>query len=447
VTPLNTLIAFNHDILIALLVVLLVVNSVPLWISIQFCRFRSAGLAQEARMLALPLPDDAELPHVLVQVAAFNEGKLVNRVAEAIANLDWPKNRLHVQMLDDSTDDTTAFAAHAVEDLCKEGIDAILVHRHTRDGFKAGALSAGLQGSDQEFICIVDVDYLPDPKFLRHCIGPLLRAPELAFVQARCVLRNGHENALTRAQQRDQKAFAAEQAALCWSGHLVRFHGTCAIWRRLAIEDAGGWSGDTLGEDFDLSYRAYVRGWKGLYLSSVAVPGDFPAEFTDFRRQQFRWTKGAAEVALKVLPGLWRSRVRLADKAVATLLFCPVLYGPLIVAAVVTGVVDLAFGFALTWPLGLLAGLCALTGISSSIMTLRSGEKQLDNDLGLRELPEIIFVTLLLALTFIANWAALFEACFKRRSEYIRTPKKIADEMIMESMPNVEHFSKISSNP
>lgn len=445
-TPFNALIAINHDVLIVLLVMFLVVNSVPLWISIQFYRLRSAGLAKEKRVLAQPLPNDAELPHVLVQVAAFNEGKLVSQIAAAIANLDWPKNRLHVQLLDDSTDDTTLFAAHAVRDLCEQGIDAVLIHRRNRDGFKAGALAAGLQRSDQDFICILDVDVLPDAKFLKHCVGPLLRNPELAFVQARCVLLNDRENGLTRAQQRDQNAFAVEEAALCWSGHLVRFQGTCGIWRRSAIDDAGGWNGDTSGEDFDLSYRAYLRGWKGLYLSSLTVPGEHPAVFGDFRRQQFRWTTGVAGVALKVLPRLWRSPIRLADKAIAALLFSPILYGPLIVGAILTVVIELAFGFGITWPVGLLSGLVALIGLSSSILMMRLGEQRAHDELGLREIPEIIFVTFLLALTHLANSAALFEVCFKRRSEYIRTPKK-GTNGIMESLPNVEHLSEMSSNP
>lgn len=445
-TAFGTLIGINHDILITLLVVFLIVNSVPLWVSIQYYRFRSAGLANEKRMLALPLPDDAELPHVLVQVPAFNEGKLINRIAAAIANLDWPKNRLHVQILDDSTDDTTRLAAGAVQDLCGQGIDAILLHRRNRDGFKAGALSAGLQRSDQEFTCILDADFVPDAKFLRQCIGPLLREPELAFVQARCILRNGNENALTRAQQRDQKAFAVEQSALCWSGHLVRCHGTCVIWRRSAIDDAGGWSGDTLGEDFDLSYRAYIRGWKGLYFSSLTVPGEYPAVFGDFRTQQFRWTKGVAEVAVKVLPRLWRSRVPPADKAIATLLFGPVLYGPMTIAAVVTGVIELAFGSALTWPICVLCGLAALIGVSSSILMMRSGDQDAPDDSGLRELPELLFVTFLITITFIANSAALLEVCFKHRSEYTRTPKRATDEAIMASMPTPGISQEISSS-
>jgi cellulose synthase/poly-beta-1,6-N-acetylglucosamine synthase-like glycosyltransferase len=434
VTTFDILIAANHDILVTLFVVFLILSSVHFWVSLQYYRFRSLGLAIEERMLALPLPDDAELPHVLVQIAAFNEGKLIDRIAAAIANLDWPKSRLHVQILDDSTDDTTVFAARAIRHLSEQGIDAILLHRRNRHGFKAGALSAGLERSDQEFICILDVDFLPDPEFLRQCIRPLLRYPELAFVQARCVPLNGHENALTRAQQRDQRAFAVELAALCWSGHFVRFHGTCAVWRRSAIEDAGGWSDDTLGEDFDLSYRAFLRGWKALYLSTLAVPGEYPEIFKDFRQQQFRWTKGLAEVALKILPRLWRSRIRLADKMIATLLFLPVLYGPLIIATILTGVIELTFGYVLTWPIGLLGGLCGLIGISSSMLMMRSGEQQAHHDSGLRELPEIIFATLLLTLTLVANSAALFEACLRRRSEYSRTPKKSTDEATMESM-------------
>jgi cellulose synthase/poly-beta-1,6-N-acetylglucosamine synthase-like glycosyltransferase len=430
VTAFNVLITINHDILIALLVIILGVTSFSFWILVQFYRFRSAGVSNEKRMLALPLPNDTELPHVLVQIPSFNEGQLINRIASAIANLDWPKNRLHAQILDDSTDEHALFVVHAIQGLCEQGIDAIRIPRRTFCR-KASALSAGLQRSDQEFICIFDVDDLPGPKFLRHCIGPLLREPKLAFVEARSVALNGHENALTRAQQREQAShYAVELAALCWSGHLVRYNGSCAIWRRSAIKDAGGWSDDTLCEDLDLSYQAYLRGWKGLFLSSITVPGELPANFRDYRRQQFRWTKAVAEVALKVFPRLWRSRIPLGDKAIATLLFCPALYGPLTVAFILTGAVELGFGFGLTWPVGLLVGLCVLIGISSSILMMRFGEQQTHNDARPYELPQLILANLLLILTFFANSGALFEACFKRRSEITRTPKTGTDATI-----------------
>jgi cellulose synthase/poly-beta-1,6-N-acetylglucosamine synthase-like glycosyltransferase len=430
VTAFNTLIAINHYILISSLVMVLIVTLFSFWILVQFYRFRSAGLANEKRMLALPLPNDAELPHVLVQIPSFNEGKLVNRIATAIANFDWPKTRLHVQILDDSTDEHAPFVIRAIQDLREQGIEAIRIPRRTYCR-KASALSAGLQRSDQEFICVFDVDDLPGPKFLRHCVGPLLREPKLAFVEARSIALNGDENALTRAQQREQAShYAVELPALCWSGHLVRYNGSCAIWRRSAIKDAGGWSDDTLCEDLDLSYEAYLRGWKGMFLSSITVPGELPANFPDYRRQQFRWTKAVAEVALKVLPRLWRSSIPLEDKTIATLLFCPALYGPLTVAFIFTGGVELGFGFGLSWSIGLLVGLCTLIGISSSILMMRFGEQQTRNNPRLRELPQLILTNLLLILTFFANSGALFEACFKRRSEIPRTPKTGTDGTI-----------------
>lgn len=445
-SPYSALIAINHDILVFLLVLILGLTSFSFWILIQFCRFRSAGLANEERMLALPLPGDTELPHVLVQVPSFNEGKLVNRIAAAIANLDWPKNRLHVQILDYSTDEHALFVVRAVQSLCERGIDSMRIPRRTRSS-KASALSAGLQHAHQEFICIFDVDYLPGPKFLRDCIGPLLREPKLAFVEARSVALNGDENALTRVQQQEQAShYAVELSGLCWSGHLVRFNGTGAIWRRSAIEDAGGWSDETLCEDLDLSYRAYLVGWKGLFLNSITVPGEYPAVFRDFRRQQFRWTKGVAEVALKVLPCLWRSRIQLGHKAVSTLLFGAALYGPIIIATILTGIIELTVGLGLSWPVGSLGVLCALVGMSSSVIMMILGEQPANDDFKLRELPQLICANLLLALTLVANSAALFEACFKRRSEFIPTPKKGADGIIREAMPASSVSQKISTS-
>lgn len=446
VFPFSALLAINHGILVILLLMILGLTSFSFWILLQFCRFRSAGLANEERILALPLPDDAELPDVLVQIPSFNEGKLVNRIAAAIARLDWPKNRLHVQMLDESTDDAAIFGVRAVQDLCAQGIDAILIRRHTRCS-KASALSLGLRQSDQEFICIFDVDYLPEPKFLRFCIGPLLREPKLAFVQARLAVMNGHENALTRAQQQEQDShYSVELSALCWSGHLVRFNGTGAIWRRSAIEDAGGWRDDALCEDFDLSCRVYLCGWKALYLSSITVPGECPAAFRDFRRQQFRWTKGVADVALKVLPRLWRSRLQLGHKAVVTLLFCFALYGPIIVATILTGSIELTFGPGLSWPVALLGGLCTLIGLSSSIIMMRIGGQPENDDFRLRELPQLIFSNLLFAVTLVTSSAALLEACVRRRTELTRTPKKGTGETSMESMPMSGISQKISSD-
>jgi hypothetical protein len=176
------------------------------------------------------------------------------------------------------------------------------------------------------------------------------------------------------------------------------------------------------------------------------VPGELPANFADFRRQQFRWTKGVAEVALKVLPRLWRSRIQPGNKAVATLLFCAAFYGPIISATILTGIIELGVGFGLSWPIGLLGGLSALIGLSSSTLMMGFGEQPAHSDFKLRELPQLIFTNLLLSLTLIANSAALLEACFKRRTEFVRTPKKGADGKMDEIHADFSHLPKISAS-
>src|SRR5947209_3019918 len=174
---------------------------------------------------------------------------------------------------------------------------------------------------------------------------PMLDDAALAFVQARCDYINGAENQVTWSQQRILDAhFAIEQAARNWSGHLMPFNGTCGIWRRRAIETAGGWQGDTLAEDLDLSYRAQLRGWRALFLSSVTVKGELPATLSVWHQQQFRWTKGFAEAARKLLPQIWRSRLSLRQKIVSTLHLGGGMLGPLAAVTVVTGAIDLIFG-------------------------------------------------------------------------------------------------------
>lgn len=293
------------------------------------------GWAAERRLMATPLPSDGELPHLVVQIVCFNEGELVRRALQTAARLDWPRDRLHIQLLDDSTDHTLAIARAVVADLAARGVDIVLLHRERRDGFKAGALARGMAASPHEYFAIFDTDYVPAPDFLRRCMGALLADPGGAFIQARTDYLNADESALTRLQALMlDHHMSVDQMTRSWAGDPLPFNGTCGIWRRAAIEAAGGWRGDTLAEDLDLSYRAWMLGLNGRFLSSVSASGELPASFAAWANQQCRWTTGFGQVAARILPLLLTARVPGFRRKFAVFQHLgPAISGPLATAA------------------------------------------------------------------------------------------------------------------
>jgi glycosyltransferase involved in cell wall biosynthesis len=283
-------------------------------------RLRLAVVAAFARpTLAPPL---AMYPRVTVQVPLFDERNVAARVIAAVGALDWPRDRLEIQVLDDSTDDTTAIAAAAVDRLVANGVDAVLLHRTRRAGFKAGALAAGLEVAKGEVLAVFDADFTPAPDFLLRVVPHLCADASIGMVQARW----GH-----RAPRRPASAWLARAQALMLDGHFsvehtarqglgrwFNFNGTAGIWRRSAILAAGGWSSDTLTEDLDLSYRAQLAGWRFVYVDDVVVVADLPADVTAFRAQQRRWARGAVQTLRKLIGPVWRSDATLGTKLEAT---------------------------------------------------------------------------------------------------------------------------------
>ncbi|EXJ15746.1 glycosyltransferase [Imhoffiella purpurea] len=264
-------------------------------------------LLAPARRLAISVPEEAELPKVLVQLPLFNEGELVERILGAVMALDWPRDRLEIQVLDDSIDGSLAVSRHAVSELRQRGVRIELLHRVERTAFKAGALAAGLERSDAPFVAVFDADFIPPRDFLRKTVGALLAGPDLAYVQTRWAHINREESLLTRIQARLLDShFCVEQEARWRLGLPVPFNGTCGLWRREAILDAGGWEGDTLTEDLDLSLRARLRGWRSAYMMDLTVPGVLPNSARAWRVQQFRWTKGFVQCFVKLTPMIWR---------------------------------------------------------------------------------------------------------------------------------------------
>lgn len=305
-------------------------------------RRRAAMAAERATLPAVGTAGEA-LPQVLVQIPTHNEPRVIARALEAAAALDWPRDRLTIQALDDSTDETGALAEAAAEKLRAGGVRVEVVRRGNREGFKAGALQAGLARSDAPYVAMFDADYVPPPGWLRGAYAPMRADGRIGFVQTRIAHRNRDENALTRAQALVLDLhYAFEQPARAWIGLPNRFNGTCGLWRRQAIDEAGGWSGDTIAEDLDVSYRAQARGWRAAYLVSVSAPGELPANWRAWKAQQYRWTKGTAEATLKTMGALltrlapWR-RVLLVALALAEPLL-PILA----VLAAATGVAHLA---------------------------------------------------------------------------------------------------------
>jgi hypothetical protein len=371
------------------------------------------------------LPPDDQLPRVLVQLPVFNERHVIDRLITTTAALDWPRDRLEIQVLDDSTDDTTTLARLAVERLQQQGIHIRLIRRPARTGYKAGALAYGLERSDAEFVAIFDADFLPPSDFLRRCIRPLLAEPELALVQARWDHLNATDSLLTRAQALALDAhFVVEQSARAWAGLDMPFNGTCGLWRRQAIDDAGGWHADTLTEDLDLSYRMRMKGWKGTILLSVGVPGELPIDIAAWRAQQHRWNKGFAQCARKLVGPIWRSNFPWWRKVAASCHLGQCCFPPLAVLALVNTLGSLLLR--LPQPLVLTTLGCLATGLGAGsifVMTLLS-QRELRRNRPVAFLPVYLAVLALNAGLALANAKAVAEGLLGFRSGFVRTPKR-----------------------
>jgi cellulose synthase/poly-beta-1,6-N-acetylglucosamine synthase-like glycosyltransferase len=393
---------------------------------------RRVGLERERIALTRPLPSEDELPAVLVQIPTFNEGRLVRRVLDSVVSLDWPRDRLQIQLLDDSTDASAEIAQATIAEFRLRGHDVVLIQRAHRAGFKAGALRAGLACSSQPFVAVFDADYVPSPDFLRLCLRPLLDDPHLAFVQARCDFLNARENRVTHAQQVILEShFAVEQPTRCWAGQFLPFNGTGGVWRRAAIEAAGGWHGDTLTEDLDLSYRAQMRGWRALYLVSVAVPGELPDSLASWGMQQCRWNKGFAQTTRKLLPSICRSRLPWRRKLDAALHLGGCAVGPLALATGILWWIDLLLGtlsFSLILPLaalGLLQGLAgalAMALLSSNLLRQPGVGSQTRSFTTTCRLT--VYTILMHQYAAALSTRSVIDGIRGRASAFVRTPKQ-----------------------
>lgn len=261
-----------------------------------------------------PSLDPENLPFVTIQLPIYNEQYVVERLIDNICALDYPKDRFEVQVLDDSTDETVALVRAKVEYYRSKGFQIQQITRTNRKGYKAGALKEATVKAEGDFIAIFDADFLPRPNFLRRTL-PYFKHPDVGVVQTRWEHINKNYSLLTTLQALQLNVhFTVEQLGRLAGNHMLQFNGTAGIWRRQTIDEAGGWSDDTLTEDLDLSIRAQLKGWKIRYLEEVGSPAELPAEMSSFKSQQYRWMKGGAETAKKMLPTVWRSSIPLSNK-------------------------------------------------------------------------------------------------------------------------------------
>jgi len=247
------------------------------------------------------------LPRVTVQLPLYNEVYVVERLIEAVAAIDYPRELLEIQVLDDSTDETREVALRTIARCRERGFDIAYIHRDDRRGFKAGALQAGMEAAAGEFLLIFDADFVPQPSILRESL-PYFTDPEIGMVQARWEHLNRDYSLLTRIQSIFLDGhFVIEHTARHRSGRFFNFNGTAGIWRRRCLEEVGGWQSDTLTEDLDVSYRAQLAGWKFVFLKDLVAPAELPVDMNGFKSQQHRWTKGSIQTGRKLLPAIFKS--------------------------------------------------------------------------------------------------------------------------------------------
>jgi cellulose synthase/poly-beta-1,6-N-acetylglucosamine synthase-like glycosyltransferase len=368
------------------------------------------------------------LPKITVQLPLYNEMYVAERLLDSIVALDYPKNRLQIQVLDDSTDETTGIVSTKVSELRRRGFDVTHIYRSNRLGYKAGALENGLRTATGEFIAIFDADFVPLPDLLQRTIH-YFTDTRIGMLQTRWGHINEQYSMLTRIQSMFLDGhFLIEQTARARSGRFFNFNGTGGIWRRTCIESSGGWQHDTLAEDLDLSYRAQIKGWRFLFLPEVVTPAELPVEMNAFKSQQHRWAKGSIQAGKKMLPVLWRTKLPLKIKIEGTvhltsnfghlmlLILCLVFH-----ASASAGTYQASGGN--PWTKMLLVDMPLFLAASVSISAFYlCAQIELHANWWKRllYLPGLMAVGIGLSLN---NARAVLEAIFNHKSEFVRTPK------------------------
>lgn len=381
--------------------------------------------------------DNGNWPFVTIQLPIYNEMYVVQRLVDNITKFDYPKDRFEIHILDDSDDETIAIAEAKVKEYKALGFNIERITREKRTGYKAGALKDGMKYAKGEFIAIFDADFLPNPSFLKETI-PYFEDEKIGVVQTRWEHINQDYSLITKLQAFQLNVhFTIEQVGREEADYLLQFNGTAGVWRRETIDSAGGWEADTLTEDLDLSYRAQLKGWKIHYREEIGSPAELPAEMNGLKSQQFRWMKGGAETAKKMLPSVWKSDLSLSKKLHASihLLSSSVFLCVFIIGVFSVPVLFLleTIGFNARYFGIFLLSMLSIVGVYfvANVRTTWKGESYL----------KIIFKFLFIFPVFLAlsmglslhNSIAIIQGYIGKKSPFVRTPKfdikNIADKL------------------
>ena len=372
----------------------------------------------------VPLPPLADLPRVTVQLPIFNEMYVADRLIGSVCELDYPKELLEIQVLDDSTDETRDIAELAVRRYAARGFDIHYLHRVDRTGFKAGALDAGLNVAEGGYIAIFDADFIPPRDFLMRTLPYFETDSRIAMVQARWGHINQDYSLLTKIQSILLDAhFVLEHGARNRSGCFFNFNGTAGIWRREAISDAGGWHHDTLTEDLDLSYRAQLRGWRFIFLPDLVSPAEVPVEMNSFKSQQHRWAKGSIQTCMKLLPTILRSNQPIGVKVEAFFHLSANFNYLLMSVLSILMFPAMWVRYSMGWTEMLLIDIPLFGAATMSFCNfymVSQRELYPDWKSRLKYLPFLMSIGIGLCVN---NTRAVLEAMFRKQSEFARTPK------------------------
>ncbi|MGB6220729.1 glycosyltransferase [Haloferula sp.] len=371
------------------------------------------------------------LPIVTTQIPLYNEFNVAERVIRAVATFDYPPGKHQIQVLDDSTDETRELVDRVAKNLRAEGIWIDVSRREKRHGYKAGALADAMPEAKGEFIAIFDSDFVPEPDFLKRML-PHIQDPKTGLVQARWTHLNRERSLLTRAQSIGIDGhFLVEQTARSANHLFLNFNGTAGLWRRAAIEDAGGWTADTLTEDLDLSYRAQLKGWHLEYVADVTVPAELPESYTAFKSQQFRWAKGSLQTAIKLLPTVLRSDQSLLTKHQSYFHLCHYLAHPLMLVVALLALpalYELRGEISLIW-LAIIAIPLIFATLGPSALYITC-QRLLYPENWLKRVALLPALMLVGFGICISNTRAIAEAFLGIKSGFIRTPKSGASTSI-----------------
>jgi cellulose synthase/poly-beta-1,6-N-acetylglucosamine synthase-like glycosyltransferase len=411
--------AFDLAMMIPYFLVLFVLATYGLhryWLVYDYYKYR--------RNIPGPPPQATRWPRVTVQLPIFNERYVIERLVEAVSRFDYPREFLDIQVLDDSTDETQQVASACVARFAAQGLPISYIHRQNREGYKAGALENGLKTAQGEFVAIFDADFIPAPDFLRRSI-PYFENEKIGMVQTRWTYLNRDYSLLTQVETILLDGhFVVEHGARSRRGTFFNFNGTAGVWRRQAIEDAGGWEHDTLTEDTDLSYRAQLCGWKFLYLPDIECASELPVDMNGFKAQQARWAKGLMQTAKKILPRVMRSNAPWHVKAEAFFHLTANISYPLMVLLSTMLLPAMIVRFYQGWVQMLLIDLPLFLASTCSISSFYLvAQKELRPKNWWRTFLYMPFVMAIGIGISVRNAQAVIEAIIGKKSEFARTPK------------------------